>query len=168
MKTGGWKDWFEMAGLAAILVSLVFLGYQLRQDQLIARSELASASFEMQIDINQQLLDPDFAKTYVAMLERPEELSLQQKLQIDALFHSVVRLFVRECFMLARDIFVECHGIIRNNVRRYFGNPYGQAWWRDNRYYYPQAPLPEWLDEEIENMDPNTTREALERFGKPR
>jgi len=48
MKFGSWKDALELAGIAAIVVSLVFVGYELRQSTAIARSD-AYSSFSSQI-----------------------------------------------------------------------------------------------------------------------
>ena len=47
MKFGSWKDALELAGIAAIVVSLVFVGYELRQSTAIARSD-AYSSFSSQ------------------------------------------------------------------------------------------------------------------------
>jgi hypothetical protein len=39
MKFATWKDSLELVGIAAIVVSLVFVGYELRQSTAIARSD---------------------------------------------------------------------------------------------------------------------------------
>lgn len=164
MKFGRWKDTFEAIGLVAIVASLVFVGFQLRQDQLIARSELTSESFELMIALDQNLLDPEFAGTYAKMLERSEDLSLEEMVQIDSLLRAVRTLYVRECYLQAREIFVECEAIVRYTIEKYFGNWYGQSWWRLNK---PQSievlgNLPNWIDADIENLDPNSYRQRLE------
>ena len=47
MKFANWKDSLELVGIAAIVVSLVFVGYELRQSTAIARSD-AYSSFSSQ------------------------------------------------------------------------------------------------------------------------
>ena len=47
MKLANWKDSLELVGIAAIVVSLVFVGYELRQSTAIARSD-AYSSFSSQ------------------------------------------------------------------------------------------------------------------------
>lgn len=42
MKKSGWKDTAELIGIAAIVASLVFVGFQLRQDQHIAQAQVFS------------------------------------------------------------------------------------------------------------------------------
>jgi hypothetical protein len=39
MKFATWKDFLELVGIGAIVVSLVFVGYELRQSTAIARSD---------------------------------------------------------------------------------------------------------------------------------
>lgn len=39
MKSDTWKHYFESVGMAAIVVSLVFVGYELRQSTAVARSD---------------------------------------------------------------------------------------------------------------------------------
>ena len=43
MKFATWKDSLELVGIAAIVVSLVFVGYELRQSTAIARSDAYSS-----------------------------------------------------------------------------------------------------------------------------
>ena len=164
MKFGDWKDSLETIGLIAIVASLVFVGFELRQDQVIARSELTSDSFELMIALHQDLLDPGFAATYAKMLDRSEDLSLEEMVQLDSLLGAVRTLYIRECYLQARGIFVECEAIVQDTVEKYFGNWYGQAWWRLNK---PKdvdvlGSLPNWIDSKIESLDPNNYRRMLE------
>lgn len=44
MKFKVWNEIAELIGIAAIVASLVFVGLQMRQDHVIARSELGAGS----------------------------------------------------------------------------------------------------------------------------
>ncbi len=84
--------------------------------------------------------------------------------QIDSLLEAVRILYMRECYLQARGIFVECEAIVHTTVEKYFGNWYGQLWWRLNK---PQSidvlgSLPDWIDAKIESLDPNDYRRMLE------
>ena len=83
-----WQRVFEAIGLVAIIASLVFVGVQLRQDQVIARSELTSESFALLVELDGRFLEPELAATYVKMLTQEEELSLQESLQLDSLLRN--------------------------------------------------------------------------------
>ena len=104
MKSSNWKDTAELFGIAAIVVSLIFVGFQMRQDQVIARSELTSHSFDLMLGFNQSLLDPSFAATYIKMLDHPDDLTAEEMVRIDALLDSVMRAYGRECYLVDRGI----------------------------------------------------------------
>ena len=52
MKSASWRDVTELVAVIAILVSLVFVGLQLRQAEVIARSEINFAILDTQIEVN--------------------------------------------------------------------------------------------------------------------
>ncbi|MDX2478727.1 MAG: hypothetical protein QNK24_00150, partial [Desulfuromusa sp.] len=52
-----WKDIAELIGITAIVLSLVFVGLQLRQSQLIAHSEIALQELESTIEAHSQIND---------------------------------------------------------------------------------------------------------------
>lgn len=49
---------------------------------------------------------------------------------INSFLTQVADLISRECYVVEMGIFAECDQLVRDNVRRYFGNAYAQAWWR--------------------------------------
>ena len=52
-----WKETFEVVGVIAIIASLLFVGFQLRQDHLIAKSALSSEAFAIGTEINLRASD---------------------------------------------------------------------------------------------------------------
>jgi len=167
MKSRDWKSYAELIGIVAIVASLVFVGMQIRQDQVIARSELTSDSFQLMIGLDQNLIDPGFARTFAKMLDRSEELTTSEMVQLDSLLGTVKTMYQRECYLKARGILVECEQIFRETGEKYFGNWYGQSWWRLNK---PQIAgdlggLPDWIDMEIENMDPDHYSQRIHEAG---
>ena len=166
MKIDSWKDVFEMIGLIAIVASLIFVGIQLRQEHVIARSELTSQSFELLVALDQNLLSPEFAATYAKMLDQSEPLSLEEMVQIDSLLRTVITMYQRECYLKARGIFVECDAIVQSTLSKYFGNWYGQSWWRLNRpELWEEGDLgsvPNWIDDAIEGLDQDAYQRMIE------
>ena len=128
-----WRELFELIGLLSVVASLIFVGFQLRQDQVLARAELASGSFTVMAILNQTMSDREFAETYAKMLDQPEDLSVEEMLQINSLLHLVVEHFQRECYLVTTSVFVECHVAILEFVPMYFGNKYAKSWWNANK-----------------------------------
>jgi len=52
LKYTNWKDVAELAGIAAIVVSLVFVGLQLRQDRVVALAQTYQSSLQSAIELN--------------------------------------------------------------------------------------------------------------------
>lgn len=160
MKNVNWKDIAELVGISAIVASLVFVGLQLRQDRSLARAELGAGSFESLATLRLALTSPEFATTYARSLERPEELTTAEKLQINGYLDAVKLLIIRECYLMQREVFTECHIMVREYGPYFFGNSYAQSWWRLQN---PQqlSFLPAWVDAEITAIDPDLNLRQL-------
>jgi hypothetical protein len=158
-----WSKVAEVIGGTTIVASLIFVGIQIRQDHVIARSELGAASLESFAVINQIMIDPDFAAVWAKTLDAPKELSAVEMLRVNGFLNLVADHMARECYLMEREIFVECDNAIRDVIRRYFGNSYAQTWWRltDTR---PAVVLPKWVDAEISSLDVNAGQKRLEKI----
>ena len=75
MRKMKWRDFLESIGLTAIVLSLIFVGFQIRQEQNLARADLGSRALETLISLELTVSDPAFAKTYAKMLDKPGDLT---------------------------------------------------------------------------------------------
>jgi hypothetical protein len=153
MKFKQWNEIAELVGIAAVVASLVFVGLQMRQDHVFARSELGAGSFESLASLRQEMTGSEFAATYAKMLEQPGQLTTTEQLQVNAYLDAAKFLIIRECYLYARGIFTECDVAIREYGPYFFGNSYAQSWWR------LQSPtkltfLPDWVNDAITGIDP--------------
>ena len=160
MKFREWNEIAELVGIAAIVASLVFVGLQMRQDHVFARSELGAGSFESLASLRQEMMAPEFAATYAKMLEQPGQLTTAEQLQVNAYLDAAKLLIIRECYLVERGIFTECTVIVREYGPYFFGNSYAQSWWR------LQSPkslefLDGWVDDEISGIDPDYNLKEL-------
>ena len=147
MKKVKWRDYLESFGLTAIVLSLIFVGFQIRQDQNLARADLGSRGLETIINLELTVSDPAFAKTYVKMLDKPGDLTDDEMVQINSLLRATRTLFVRECYLLDMGVYEECDAMFRANAPYYFGSKYAQTWWRKNWQVGPYTP--EWMNDEV-------------------
>ena len=157
-----WKSIAEIIGMSAIVASLIFVGVQLRQEQLIARTEMASVSAEIKLQINEKISEPELATAYAKMLSTPDELSLAEKVQLHGLLWMVIEAFKRDCFIMARGIFEECEEQIHSLTPFYFGNEYSQRWWQINKQDAGMYILPAWVDDHIAGLEKNSTLRLLD------
>jgi len=94
------------------------------------RSELGAASQEFSADIELTLADPEISSAWAKMLDSPQDLSAEEMIQVNSVLSALRRLFLRECYLVAMEVFGECASLIRGQAIRYFGNEYAQSWWR--------------------------------------
>lgn len=160
MKESSIRNWLEIVGIVAVVASLIFVGMQLRQEQLIAHAELATGTADLKVRIYEMISEPDFAATYAKMLNAPDELSLAETVQLHGLHELVLQILMRECFIVTRGVFVECEDVFDELFPFYFGNQYSQQWWQANKSH-SAYPLPAWVDKKISELDPSQTLRRL-------
>ncbi len=159
MNRNRWKEIIDAAGMLAIVASLIFVGFQVRQDQVIARSQLFSDGIMNLSEIHQSAMEPEIARAYAKMINSPDDLSTEELVQLDRLLEVITGIYSRECYLVRRGIFNECENIVRITAKLYFGNAHAQSWWRLNG---PRSVLPDWIDAEIKSVDPDYYRRRIE------
>ena len=80
-------------------------------------------------------------------------------MQINNRLDAVTDLFYRECYLVRRCVFANCDKMIRAYIPRFFGNEYAQKWWKAHP---GKSYLPDWIDEEISKLDPETEMRIIE------
>lgn len=156
------RDIFEGIGLVAIVLSLIFVGLQIQQDQVLARADLGSRGVETLINLKLHASDPEFAIAYAKMIDQPTELTDDEMIQLNNYLSAAKSLFVRECYLLERDVYEECDVMFRANATSFFGSHYAQVWWNRN---WQSTPLTrDWMNDEIERLGPNSTSRILKEM----
>jgi len=68
-----WKNVAEVIGTGAIIVGLIFVYAELRQNRIIARAELSAESACMFAALDERERDPQFARMLVKSKDKPGE-----------------------------------------------------------------------------------------------
>jgi len=153
------RDVFEGIGLFAIVLSLIFVGIQIQQDQALTRADLGSRGVETIINLKLHASDPDFAIAFAKMIDHPSELTDDEMIQINNYLSAVKSLFIRECYLLARGVYEECDEMFRGNAPYFFGSHYAKAWWKGN--WRSGLYSEDWMNDVIEDLDPDTSGRML-------
>ncbi len=164
MNKNHWKELFEATGMLAIIASLIFVGLQVQQDRHLTRAELAAQSFDNLAMLRLTMSSPEFANAFAKALERPEDLTVGEKLQINSYLHAFTILVMRECNLVTKDIFAECKNIVEGIGPSLFSNKYAQSWWRTN-WALTAAFLPSWVDSTITSFDVDSNLGELDNIG---
>ena len=151
-----------MLGMFAILASLVFLGIQVRQEHLLARSELGSATVELVANQAWMATNQEIANALAKSINQPSELSDGEIIQVNEFLWASALLMMRECYLVERGVFAECDGVVDGQLSAYFANSYAQAWWRHSHEQSRIRYLPKWVNDKISELDPNANQRTIE------
>jgi hypothetical protein len=137
MKKTDKKQIAESIGIAAIVASLVFVGMQMQQDRRLARAELGSFALEFRASVDFGMSDPEILRSARGMM-------------------------LRECYLMAMEVFGECESLVGGVAREYFSNKYAQAWWRHHHLSNPYG-TGDILNEIVTNANSEGNLEAIEK-----
>lgn len=96
MKFTTWKDSLELVGIAAIVVSLVFVGYELRQSTAIARSDAYSSFSSQFLDLTIDAALDERMSTLISQVRQgalPEDFAPEDQVSIRIYQGAAVRVW---------------------------------------------------------------------------
>ena len=125
--------WFEIIGLSAVVISLVFVGLQMQQQRNLTRATLGAEGMQASQRVAQAISRQDVALAWAKMLNKAEELSPDEIVQVNSVLSMAKYLFMRECYLKEMEVFEECGYILRDQAPMYFSSPYAQSWWGKNK-----------------------------------
>jgi len=162
----------EFVGAVGVVVSLVYLGLQLRQNT----SSVRASSFNSMIQNSIRLLEHTFADSeFAALLARaerdPADLSLEERVRWDAYMTAVFRHFgnlVYQNRVGALD--AQMWESYRQDLKEHLRSPHWAAWFRERQVVFSESLVEEvaLLVEEIRSEGALTTPAAAPTVGRPR
>jgi hypothetical protein len=161
----------EFVGAVGVVVSLVYLGLQLRQNT----SSVRASSFNSMIQNSIRLLEHTFADSeFAGLLARaerdPADLSLEERVRWDAYMTAVFRHFgnlVYQNRVGALD--AQMWESYRKDLKEHLRSPHWAAWFRDRQVVFSESLVEEVaaLVDEIRREGTLATPAASPTVGKP-
>ena len=161
MRKIDWRFALELIGMALLIVSVLFLAIQIRQDHNLTRSTLGSQTVELFNELELTRSDPSFAKAYEKMLREPDNLTDDEMIQINSYLYGAKMLILRECYLAFRGVFKSCKPFIKDHSRHFFGSRYAQSWLRVSRQHQGRKPFDQLIEDEVEELAPDANFEEL-------
>ena len=158
MNLSKYRDFAELAGIAAIVASLIFVGHEIRQDHEIARSQLGVGTLAGFQDLNKTLGSSDYIQTYAKILGG-EDLSIEDAMRMDRLLNQLLILIEREGYVYSLGLFPDRTGMIQLAAPMFFGNRYARAWWAQNRTRWRP-----WIVEQVDLRIGELTEDADKHY----
>ena len=81
----------ELVGGIAIIVSLIYVGLQIRQSTAASRSATAQSFTQQYTEVNQMLIDPDARGVVARGLDGVEKLTVEEKIAFMSVMSSISR-----------------------------------------------------------------------------
>ena len=156
------NDWLQVIGLFSVVASLIFVGLQMQLDRRLARAELGAGSLEFVASVALARSDPEISNAWAKMLERPQDLSATEIVRVNGILHSARQIIIRECYLLAVEVFVECESLVSGTAEDFFASEYAQAWWRYNFRPNPFGTA-DIINDIVTSVDPSGNRSSIEK-----
>ena len=158
MKTDLVNRWLTLLANIGVMLGLVLVAYQIRQDVELTKVQLFSDATSSRKEWNQAMLGSDPMIVVMKSIENPSDLTLAELHVMDAYLVGAVNELRRLELLRASglDVNVEVEGL----HHFFFGSQFAKAWYeefRDPEY------LPYHFDEEIRRMDDSWIKGFFER-----
>ena len=129
MQSGNWRHNAELIATGAVVVGLLLVFFELRQNHSFSRAELSAESGRIFANIREREIDATFAALLSKSRLSPHELTDTEHRQLIAHYESILFLYAREKYNFDRGFFDNYSDFPRISAAYYFGSGYGKAYW---------------------------------------
>lgn len=167
MKKTNWREFAELIGIAAIVASLIFVGFQLRQDGRIAQAERLAAQQILDLEITRFIDDrAEVWRKGLAGEEQSENDQISFEMISYALFRQQANEYRTRFFLSG----VEAELAVRTYAFFLYQNPGARAWFdklvgsrvsADRAYGLPDEItfFPKIVDDQLHYLDEHEPQE---------
>ena len=148
MDAGKLGNWLQVGANLGIIVGLILVGFQLKQNSDLLKVQLLYEESQSFINHERQVMGEDAAVAWARALEDPEGLSFAEFRVMDAYLYAMSEQW-RASHML-RELGIlddEWKDRLVEEASYYLGNPFGRAWWN---VYRREIQLPAEMIEIVE------------------
>ena len=139
MNTQQFNNWLQIAANLGILIGLILVGFQMRQNSELLGAELVFTENQRTIDYARALAGENPSFVFAKHLTDLEGLSFQEQIEIDAFYYLYFENWKSMYFLasigLTED---EWKTRIEDDAQWLLDNPYGRARWESGQRSLPQ------------------------------
>lgn len=131
MEIGKLNNWLQVSANIGIVLGLVLVGVQLRQNSELARIQLLNDESQRVVEFELELVGEHGASVWAKSIEDPENLTLEEVRIMEALLWSFIE-NLRGTYRLAQLGLLEdsdWRSRVESEVTFYLSDPYSRAWW---------------------------------------
>lgn len=128
------NDWMQLIASVAVLISILLLGQELRQNNILAEADTVNDIFKGWQEIDRLNFETDAMNLFIKSIEQPEELTDSEIVQLDAWFTMIVNVYSRQSSMYFRyGLAYDPTDSLSRSARWLFAGRYARAWFQVNR-----------------------------------
>jgi hypothetical protein len=166
MNKSSLNDYLQTAAAVGALIALLAVGYEIRQSNRIALQEATSANWTNWINFMGYKMESGISATLAKSMQNPEELSLTEKIDLDAYLQQFTYVYHHDYAVLgwgdaklAESILVD----LQNEAGDIFGSRFSRAWFQENRnWMFPE--IAEVIQQEIDENPLGSDMDYYERI----
>jgi hypothetical protein len=133
MKNHELSNWLQIAANVGIVVGLLLVGVQLKQNSDLLKTQLLYEESRRSVDLETLLVGENGAEVWAKSISESKNMSLPEQRIMEALLWSFVE-NLRSTRLLAELGLLEDEEWrlrVKSETAYYLGNDYGKAWWEN-------------------------------------
>ena len=124
----------EWAGAIVVIITLVYLARQIKQNSELSRLALYSNDIDSYIQRDHVTTNESLAAAWSKAIEDPRAMTASEMIRVDSLLLSVLTQLARRHYLYDQGFYkVSAQSMASQELALYFGNEYSQAWWTVNK-----------------------------------
>ena len=124
----------EWAGAIVVIITLVYLARQIKQNSELSRLALYSNDIDSYIQRDHLTTNEPLAAAWSKAIEDPRAMTTSEMIRVDSLLLSVLTQLARRHYLYDQGFYkVSAQSMASQELALYFGNEYSQAWWTVNK-----------------------------------
>ena len=153
MNTSKFNNWLQIAANLGILIGLILVGFQMRQNSELLGAELVFTENQRNIDYARVLAGENPSSVFAKHLTNLEDLNFQEQIEIDAFYYLYFENWRSMHYLASIGLTGDEWKIrINDDVHWLLDNPYGKARWESGQDILP----PEVIDYVNNALERNT------------
>ena len=124
----------EWAGAIVVIITLIYLARQIKQNSELSRLALYSNDIDSYIQRDHLTTDEHLAAAWSKAIEDPRAMTASEMIRVNSLLSSALTQLARRHYLYDQGFYkVSAQSMGSQELALYFGNEYAQAWWTVNK-----------------------------------
>jgi len=123
-------------GNLAVVAGIVLVVLELNQNSKLVEAQLESDEFASWLAVDASKQSETFGEVLAKSIERPEELTLGEMVELDGYLYTYLDLLWRRETLHTLGIGSDLEVQARTSMTYYFGNRFAQAWWAESKFRF--------------------------------